>query len=996
MANQELIDEIIAKSAFDQLDKAKSGVSDLTKAFEDSILAAEKLNNVLAGSSGLKDFDKKAEAQRQSIAKTQIAEEKLQQAKLKTQQIEETIAAKRQAIADRQIAKDAQRTAQLERQTRTVVSNSQAEVDAYNSTANGSREVTDTLNQQDRALGQLTNSLTAHTQAVTVDNNNTNRANTGRRSSGFLLEEERQNLRRSNLELRNQVREANAVQGSLEQRRAALIRLNAVYDNQSPQERASASGLRLNRIITGLTDQVSQLESATGRNQRNVGNYSSALGRAFSSLKTIANILPGVGIAGLIGFATEPIIEYISQLDIFKRTAKELVNDAALSDGSYKKAISDVNQLGVAVDEFHSGLITGSDLLKTYNEGIGQTAGQLKTAAEAEAFYNDKAPAFVEAMLLRAKANAALQIATEKTIEAQKRASGDNTFIDYLKSAGLALGGLFSGSTNGVTNFIGNANNARIGAVNDLNAAAKDGFKLFAKLQKVSDEFAKKNGLKLNGSGKGASSKINTDALDAQKAQVEALRATQKSIYEDETNSYEERISALNNFHSLSEQLNLIDAQKKLKNGQSANVVEKQRLLDNVNTEIEVNKTRYKLIEEDRKKSIEALKKLGEREVADRLTLLDAQSNALIKAEQSGLLSAAKSYSSGLINEREYQDLKMQIQRETLAKSVALEIQSVKNIIEIKKRTGQESLSDQQKLRDLEDKLAKNSADYQIALEEKKADAKKKLNDELMKLGQEVFNFAVAIGNAGFEEEKNRLQEESDLLDQRTKRDIENVTNSVGSEQEKADKIAIINAKAEAQKRSIEAREREVAQRQARFQKAASIAQLIANTAVAVMKTYAEFGFPLGVPLAITQAAIGAVQVATVLATPIPKYFRGTNSSRGGMALTDEGGAELYLPPSGSPYIGSDSPNIKNLQAGTRIIPHDKLVRMMAKPELIGREVGNDGWKVEALLGAHERGNKLLGKIVKKKSVGVSQRGWFGSTLSMNKVEDYRRRNGVN
>jgi len=989
MANQELIDEIIAKSAFDQLDKAKEGVDKLRSAFEDTILAAEKMNNTLAQANGLKDFDKKAEAQRQSIAKTQLAEERLQQAKLKTQQIEETIAAKRQALADRQTARDSQRTVQMERQTRTVISNSQAEIDAYNSTANGSAEVTDALNEQDRALGQLTNDITANTQATAANVNTTTRANTGRRSAAFLLEEERQNLRRGNLELRNQVREANAVQGSLEQRRAALIRLNAVYDNQSPQERASAAGQRLNRIITGLTEQVSQLESATGRNQRNVGNYSSALGKAFNGLKTIANILPGVGIAGLIGFATEPIIEYIQQLDIFKRTAKELVTDTALDDSNYKKAISDVNQLGTAITEFKAGVISGTDVLRIYNEGIGQTAGQLKTAAEAEAFYNDKAPAFVEAMLLRAKANAALQIATEKTIEAQKRASGDNTFIDYLKASGQALGGLFSGNTNGITNFLGNANNARIGAVNDLNDEAAKGFKLFAELQKVSDEYAKKNGLSLNGKGETGTKKANTDAIDAQRAQVEALKAVQKEIYENDQNSFDERISALTNFQSLSEQLNRLDAQKKLIQGQEANLVEKQRLLDDVNTEIEVNKTRYKLLEEDRKAHIEALKKLGETQVANRLTLLDTESKAAQTASQNALLNLSKQFAKGLINEKEYNDEKEKIQRQALQQSVALEIQSVKNIIDIKKQFGLESVSDQQKLRDLEDKLAKNSADYQIALEEKKAEKRKEINDKLKELAGEVANFGIELVNASFENQKNKIQEESDMLDKRTERDIENVERSVGTEEEKANKIAIIEARSEAQKRVLEARQRDVDQRKARFDKAVAIGKIIFDTASAVVEALPN------IPLSLLIGGIGAVQLATALATPIPKYFKGTSSSRGGLALTDEGGAELYLPPSGSPYIGGDSPNIKNLQAGTRIIPHDKLVRMMAKPELISKEFGSDGWKVEALIGEHQKGNRLLGQIAKKKTPTTSNRGWFGSTLSANKLEGYKRRNGV-
>jgi hypothetical protein len=131
-------------------------------------------------------------------------------------------------------------------------------------------------------------------------------------------------------QLKNEVREQNAVKGSLEQRRAALIRLNAVYDNQSPVERASASGQRLQKITAGLTNQVKELEKGTGRAQRNVGNYAgdvdkgttatqkftAAAGKAYSGLKILANIIPGLGISGIFllgGQAIASTIDYIKE-----------------------------------------------------------------------------------------------------------------------------------------------------------------------------------------------------------------------------------------------------------------------------------------------------------------------------------------------------------------------------------------------------------------------------------------------------------------------------------------------------------------------------------------------------------------------------------------------------------------------------------------------------------------------------------------------------------
>jgi hypothetical protein len=134
--------------------------------------------------------------------------------------------------------------------------------------------------------------------------------------------------------LKNQVREENAVKGSLEQRRAALIRLNAVYDNQSPTERASGAGQRLQKITAGLTAQVKELEIESGRAQRNVGNYpqavkntnafTGALSKAWGMLRYITYILPGIGIAGALAFIASPVIKWAESIFGASEASKKL------------------------------------------------------------------------------------------------------------------------------------------------------------------------------------------------------------------------------------------------------------------------------------------------------------------------------------------------------------------------------------------------------------------------------------------------------------------------------------------------------------------------------------------------------------------------------------------------------------------------------------------------------------------------------------------------
>lgn len=65
-----------------------------------------------------------------------------------------------------------------------------------------------------------------------------------------------------------------------------------------------------------------------------------------------------------------------------------------------------------------------------------------------------------------------------------------------------------------------------------------------------------------------------------------------------------------------------------------------------------------------------------------------------------------------------------------------------------------------------------------------------------------------------------------------------------------------------------DARQEEMEARQAERQKKANIAQAIIQSALAVAKTFAEWGYPLGVAPAAIMAGLGAAQVALIAATP--------------------------------------------------------------------------------------------------------------------------------
>lgn len=94
-----------------------------------------------------------------------------------------------------------------------------------------------------------------------------------------------QQMRQTEKQIQNNIKQQKAQQDSLVQLRAKLANLNKQYDEMSGFDRIGVKGQELQRTIKGLSDQISGLEADTGRYQRNVGNYKSALEGLSGSFK---------------------------------------------------------------------------------------------------------------------------------------------------------------------------------------------------------------------------------------------------------------------------------------------------------------------------------------------------------------------------------------------------------------------------------------------------------------------------------------------------------------------------------------------------------------------------------------------------------------------------------------------------------------------------------------------------------------------------------------
>lgn len=66
---------------------------------------------------------------------------------------------------------------------------------------------------------------------------------------------------------------------------------------------------------------------------------------------------------------------------------------------------------------------------------------------------------------------------------------------------------------------------------------------------------------------------------------------------------------------------------------------------------------------------------------------------------------------------------------------------------------------------------------------------------------------------------------------------------------------------------------------------------------------------------------MGAVQVATIMATPIPKYAKGTDNHTGGPAIVGDGGKKEIVVYSGKAWITPDVPTLVDFPVEPKYSP---------------------------------------------------------------------------
>lgn len=298
------------------------------------------------------------------------------------------------------------------------------------------------------------------------------------------------------------------------------------------------------------------------------------------------------------------------------------------------------------------------------------------------------------------------------------------------------------------------------------------------------------------------------------------------------------------------------------------------------------------------------------------------------------LNALTKQYEQGIIKKKEYEKQKSDLEHQYAMESLNSQLQILESNLYL--FSGNERLEKEKEIARLRVQLSKETSDKIIEDAKREEEERKKVEQAKKRLIQESISAIISIGNSLF-------QRQIDNVDAEIEANQEEYDAKVETIDALAEKDIITTEEAEARKRAaeeetsrknkeLEKKKAELQTRQAKFQKAMDIAQTIAATSLAVTKALPDF------VLAALVGAMGAVQLATIIAQPIPKYAHGTDNHPGGLAIVGDGGRSEAVLVGDKAYITPDKPTLLSLPAGAEVVPD------INDPAFLSRFVDNTYW----------------------------------------------------
>lgn len=318
-------------------------------------------------------------------------------------------------------------------------------------------------------------------------------------------------------------------------------------------------------------------------------------------------------------------------------------------------------------------------------------------------------------------------------------------------------------------------------------------------------------------------------------------------------------------------------------------------------------------VEEETQYNVDTLTKIYSTEYVRINEELKDQNKEQIRIFQEG-------FADGLFTLNQYNRAIKETNEKANDEQYNTDVAFLEKVIAARKKSGLDTLMFEDMLAKVRQDRAKEEADKLLALETQ-------LQQKKQEIRSSAFNFLNTLGDRFTQKETDRLDRQLEELNYSFEQQIK----AAGDNEKAKDRL---QAEHDRKEKEIEKEKRRLQRQQAIFEKTIAIAQATINTAVAVTKNIA---FP---PLAIATAALGALEIATILATPLPAAEHGTEFHKGGLIRVSEKGPELAILPNRKMMLTPADDSVVNLPRGTKIKDNPTTMQLLAysgmRPDTLG------------------------------------------------------------
>lgn len=619
----------------------------------------------------------------------------------------------------------------------------------------------------------------------------------------------------------------------------------------------------------------------------------------------------------------------------------------AFEDTNVSKAMEDVNQLGINIQLAKDGFLDKDKVVEQYNETIGKTTGLVSNLNDAEKELTENGDAYIKMTLYKAAANLALEEAAKQSLEAEKtRLKSLKEYAGQSADLGVSVGSSAPGydptaAARVAKKDIEAQKQRKKDEIKISEDAAQANINIAKKFQSDAAKIAKNFNFNFFGDNNNDSKKakatkktsVSDTTFELEKQRLERTIAINNDIVKDSERTDQERLKSLENSENAQIELITKSKENQLKlTGETFNKELKEgnktssgliQLRKNYEADkLKISEDASNKITDIETKTAEEIAKINEfnakfyeDNIKRGLANIEISNNEKLAAEEKRFQDElALGFENDKAKEKaaeNHEKALFNIKKDGIIATTRLQINALNDEIEAYEKKAKQDGEITQKESDFILGKRKEVSDLSVRLIQAEGTKFKENEEEKGKSGAERLGKWYAENKKVIDEitqiSTETLGALTDLGNAFTAREIQNIDDKISKNNEYYDKQIelagtderqkdLLNKEREKKNEDLEKKKRKAQEKQAKYDKAAAIAQATISAALAVLNALGTNPFlPMGPIMATLAGVLGAVQIATIIATPIPKYKLGRKGGPAEFAIVGDGGVSEVI-----------------------------------------------------------------------------------------------------